>query len=809
MKLRQKFCAAALLLVFLAAVPSAAYGEAAPKGTEAKLEVYTEATKPNADTSGDGSRENPYNRFEDAVANVADGGTIYILGSGAFINVREEAGVSPYVVGKNVTVRPAGSGQATLNTRAAGLVLGGDVTFENITFGFVNKYHSGIFANGHNLILKNAARESGSRLVHVFAGGLKNPNGTWIGAAPVSGGSVTISGEQTHLGDIYAGGLNAGQEGDVVLDITGSTNIVIGNVYACGADEPDLSQDNMFDINEPPDPQYNLSFSVSGEARVKLANASVREVVGLGAAGGTSVTFSTEFLNSYLSLRGIRNLAVTAGALEPQTLTSGNGGTGFGEISIGEGAVLNVAGNEEPIVTEKFYGGGKLILGSTEKLTVTEELTGTTAFETPGGYGGRSGRVQTEHVYIEGPESSTGSFTFVPDFSQVGYAIASELSGGKKLWSIHGGEASVPYLTKLECASPEQTVHQSDLTDGTTFTMTVQSESDGFPVFAFKMKLDGKDQELKADLDYNSADAEEANVSVFMVPKLDSDEEYELCIESLDPFGKAKSGLYEITVSAPSKDGVLSSTVRLTVLSDSGSSEGGSGGDNTGGDNTGGDNTGGDNTDGDNTGGDNTGGGNTGGDNTGGTGGSTGGSSGQQPDVPVTPSDPEIPPASQLFIDVKAGSWYESSVSFTAHRGLFVGVGNNRFDPSGKTSRAMVMTVIAKMAGQNVHNYDEAVKWAVSAGVSDGTNRHKNVTREQLVAMLYRYAGSPEAANDAGLEAFTDRGQISRWAEEAMKWAVSTGLLKGQGNGRLTPLATATRAETAAIIERFVKLREQ
>ncbi len=788
MNLRKRFCAAALLLVFLAAVPSAAYGEAAPKGTEAKQEVYTEATKPNADTSGDGSRENPYNRFEDAVANVADGGTIYILGSGAFINVREEAGVSPYVVWKNVTVRPAGSGQATLTTRAAGLVLGGDVTFENITFGFVNKYHSGIFANGHNLILKNVARESGSRLVHVFAGGLKNPNGTWMGAAPVSGGSVTISGKQTHLGDIYAGGLNAGQEGDVVLDITGSTNIVIGNVYACGADEPDLSHDNMFDINEPPDPQYNLSFPVGGETRVKLANVSVREVVGLGAAGGTSVTFSTEFLNSYLSLRGIKNLAVTAGALDPQALTSGNGSAGFGEISISEGAELHVADNEEPIVTEKFYGGGKLILGSTEKLIVTKDLTGTTAFETPGGYGGRSGRVQTEHVYIEGPESSTGSFTFVPDFSQVGYAMTSKLSGGKKLWSIHGGEASVPYLTKLECASPEQTVHQSDLTDGTTFTMTVQSESDGFPVFAFKMKLDGKEQELKADLDYNSADAEEANVSVFMVPKLDSAEEYELCVESIDPFGKAKSGLYEITVSAPSEDGVLSSTVLLTVLSDSGSSEGGTGGDNTGGGNTGG--------------------GNTGGGNTGGTGVSTGGSS-EQPDVPAVPSDPELPSASQMFIDVKAGSWYESSVTFTAHRRLFVGVGNNRFDPSGKTSRAMVMTVIAKMAGQNVHNYDEAVKWAVSAGVSDGTNRHKNVTREQLVAMLYRYAGSPEAADDSGLEAFTDRRQISRWAEEAMKWAVSTGLLKGQGNGRLTPLATATRAETAAIIERFVKLREQ
>ena len=242
------------MLLFLMAVPNAAYGETAPQNTVGKQEVYTEATKSNSDTSGDGSRENPYNRFEDAVANVADGGTIYILSGGAFINVREEAGISPYVIDKNVTVRSAGSGQAALTVRAAGLVMGANVTFENVTLGFANKYHSGIFANGHALTLKNVARSGGSRLVHVFAGGVKLPGG-WVGAAPISGGSITISGEKTHLGNIYAGGMNAGQNGSVAIGITGSKNIELGDVYACGAQEPDLDLDNMFDLTEPPDPQ--------------------------------------------------------------------------------------------------------------------------------------------------------------------------------------------------------------------------------------------------------------------------------------------------------------------------------------------------------------------------------------------------------------------------------------------------------------------------------------------------------------------------------------------------------------------------
>ena len=370
------------------------------------------------------------------------------------------------------------------------------------------------------------------------------------------------------------------------------------------------------------------------------------------------------------------------------------------------------------------------------KLTVTKELTGATAFETSGGYNGHSGRVQTDHVYIEGPETSSGTFTFVPDPSQAGCTITSELSEGKKLWSIKAGESSVPYLTKLECVSPEKTVRR------------------------------------------NSVESEELNLRIFMSYQMGSADGYDLCIESIDLFGEIKSGVYEITVSAPSKEGELSATARLTVLSDSGSSgEGGS----------------------------------SGGDNTGGTGGgSTGGPSGEQPGVPVPPTEPEQPPASQQFIDVKAGSWYEGSVSFVVQRGLFVGVGGNRFDPHGKTSRAMVMVVIAKMAGQNVKNYDEAVKWAVSTGVSDGTNRHNNVTREQLVAMLYRYAGSPEVTGSSvRLEAFADHKQISRWAETAMEWAVSTGILQGQGDMRLTPRATATRAETAAIMERFVKLQKQ
>ena len=92
-------------------------------------------------------------------------------------------------------------------------------------------------------------------------------------------------------------------------------------------------------------------------------------------------------------------------------------------------------------------------------------------------------------------------------------------------------------------------------------------------------------------------------------------------------------------------------------------------------------------------------------------------------------------------------------------------------------------------------------QWAQENGISDGANLHRPVTREQLAAMLYRYAGEPEASGDLGL--FADAGSVSPFAEKAMAWAVETGLFNGTGNNALAPQSTATRAQVAAVLARF------
>jgi hypothetical protein len=95
------------------------------------------------------------------------------------------------------------------------------------------------------------------------------------------------------------------------------------------------------------------------------------------------------------------------------------------------------------------------------------------------------------------------------------------------------------------------------------------------------------------------------------------------------------------------------------------------------------------------------------------------------------------------------------------------------------------------------------MEWAVATGVSDGTNGTANVTREQLVTMLYRYAGEPET--DGTMSAFSDADKVSDYAQKAMAWAVANGIIQGD-KGKLDPKGDATRVQVAAVLRRYCGL---
>lgn len=158
------------------------------------------------------------------------------------------------------------------------------------------------------------------------------------------------------------------------------------------------------------------------------------------------------------------------------------------------------------------------------------------------------------------------------------------------------------------------------------------------------------------------------------------------------------------------------------------------------------------------------------------------------------------------FEDVAAGAWYYDAVAFVSAKGLFNGTSDTTFSPNGQMTRAMVITVLARNAGVDTSAgdtwYEAAVDWALETGVSDGSDLEGSITREQLATMLYREAGSPEVSGS--LEGYADADEVSLWAEDAMLWAVSEGIIEGVGGNALSPATHATRAQTAAMLQRYV-----
>ena len=160
------------------------------------------------------------------------------------------------------------------------------------------------------------------------------------------------------------------------------------------------------------------------------------------------------------------------------------------------------------------------------------------------------------------------------------------------------------------------------------------------------------------------------------------------------------------------------------------------------------------------------------------------------------------------FKDVAQNSWYAGAVQYVTSSSLMNGTSTTAFSPSASMSRGMLMTVLARYAGESTDGgtvwYEKGMNWAKSKGVSDGSAPNVNITREQLAAMLYRYAGEPDGTAD--LFAYTDAGAVSSYAEKAVAWCVAKGILTGKTDITLAPRATATRAECAAMLQRFASL---
>ena len=176
-------------------------------------------------------------------------------------------------------------------------------------------------------------------------------------------------------------------------------------------------------------------------------------------------------------------------------------------------------------------------------------------------------------------------------------------------------------------------------------------------------------------------------------------------------------------------------------------------------------------------------------------------------DAVVIPKTGTPDPDTFKFDDVKDSDWFNDPVYDVAEKGLMTGTAKNLFSPNANTTRAMLMTILARLSGVDTNGgatwYEKGLKWAMDNGISDGTNPEANITREQIVTMLYRYAKSPAADGEL---TFSDSDKVSAWALDAMKWATANKIMVGKSHNDLQPTSLATRAEMAAMLSRYAKL---
>ncbi len=178
----------------------------------------------------------------------------------------------------------------------------------------------------------------------------------------------------------------------------------------------------------------------------------------------------------------------------------------------------------------------------------------------------------------------------------------------------------------------------------------------------------------------------------------------------------------------------------------------------------------------------------------------------------------ETPPQTDgTFSDVTSGVWYEDTVMSAYEKGIVKGVTENTFSPNSTTTRGQTVTMLYRAMGSpggaNVFSdtsgeVGSAAGWASANGVTNGVSAtafapNSSITREQLVTMLYRLAGSP-AVNTNILATYSDGSAVQSYAQNAVAWAITNGLLTGYGDGTIRPAGVATRAEVCALIMRYV-----
>ncbi len=529
----------------------------------APSEVYTGYQGGSNHHAGNGTAASPYNLFEDALNAVADGGTIYITESSAFLN--DIDGISPLVIRKNITISaaPGLNFRPEFNIRTPGIVLGANVTFKNIVLSFANGYRPIVCANGYALTMDHTSYSGSTRVIHLAGGGMYRYAS--VEAGPQS--SIIVRGKDALFGNIYAGSINGSFDKDVKIMLDGVPGSNIGVIYACGAKEGYYNGNNFLDPgNEPDFPKADAySYPVSGSVSIELNDTGIREIYGETGGGRNAAVSVSACVLASCSLINIRALEVKEGTFMPDIMNDG------ADVSVHAGAVLDIS-NLSDCEVNHFSGGGILIMDYDDCLIINGECTGETEFRTKGGSQNHSYIALPEHLYIKTTEGN-GTFTFHPYHTQQGMTFEKNSSG----W-MTGAEPERPktVLTKFHLNDELVFAGASDMNQGIDIPVTAEFTQEtfyndiGMIPFEYTVRCNGETYRASSAALEEYEGYYEGNIPALNLnfsPIGDT-----ICISSFSSafgnFGEIAPGVYDIDITAPTETGNVLCSLRLAVIED-------------------------------------------------------------------------------------------------------------------------------------------------------------------------------------------------------------------------------------------------
>ena len=505
--------------------------------------IYTDMSHTGAET---GSDDQPYASFETALEKAQDGDTIVIKGKG-FINVQTEED-APFVINKAVTITGVGNLPGELYIRASGILLDADVTMRNVELNLANKYHNAIFVNGHSFTAENVTRGSGSRAVHLFAGGLASKATI---QTPTPGSAAALTLKNSVFGNIHGGGMNGAYTGNAQINITNST---VGAIYGSGAKEAEFNRDNWFDTTEPPVPVVNAAYTVNGSVNITVDGASTAggaytvSVNGNG-SNDTSLTINTAKESKKLNLVDLKSLTINGGTAAIAEINSDVA------VTLENNAAIDFSGSTTKTVSS-LSGGGKIILGKENTLTITGAFDDAYTFETSGGFKEASGPAEYDHTYITAGTNSA-TVNFVPHPTQSGLTLTRDGDG----WKTSALPAIPAFVKDFRITKQSKTLTTTEIgLENSYIPVTWESPSDSDQAtltqipFRYEVTYGGHTYSGTAN-EKNEFDAWINLESDSICFSASDGDPYNNTSEGILISGSLSCGIYQISVFAPDANG--------------------------------------------------------------------------------------------------------------------------------------------------------------------------------------------------------------------------------------------------------------